>query len=107
MRKGRDGEKKREKRGGKEGKTTTSLPAVHRPNADCWNAARSCQKTKVESVQFGCLLKSPIFVIQKVATPKNGVEFAGKPLLSSYLVFLCHMMTGKVLCLALNFHQSE
>ena len=25
---------------------TTSLPAVDRPNADRWNAARSCQKTK-------------------------------------------------------------
>ena len=22
---------------------TTSLPAVNRPNADCWNAARLCQ----------------------------------------------------------------
>ena len=25
---------------------TTSLPAVDRPNADRWNAARSCQKMK-------------------------------------------------------------
>ena len=25
---------------------TTSLPAVDRPNADRWNAARSCQKRK-------------------------------------------------------------
>ena len=57
MRKGRDGgngKKKRGKnRGEKTGKkekrlmkivATTSLPAVDRPNADRWNAARSCQK---------------------------------------------------------------
>ena len=54
MRKGRDGEKKKrkkkqEKQGEKEKKTrmkivaTTSLPAVDRPNADRWNAARSRQ----------------------------------------------------------------
>ena len=37
MRKVDDGEKKiKEKR----------MPAVDRPNADRWNAARSCQKTK-------------------------------------------------------------
>jgi len=58
MRKGRDGEKKnwkkkrkkREKNGKKKKKirmkivATTSLPAVDRPNADRWNAARSRQK---------------------------------------------------------------
>ena len=56
MRKGRDGETEK-KRGKKEEKkrkirmkivATTSLPAVDRPNADRWNAARSrqnvCQK---------------------------------------------------------------
>ena len=32
-------------------------------------------KTKVESVQLGCLLKLSIFVVQKAAAPKNGVEF--------------------------------
>ena len=44
MRKGRDGEKKREKKQ-KRMKivATTSLPAVDRPNADRWNAARSRQ----------------------------------------------------------------
>ena len=51
MRKGRDGEKKK-KNGGKKRKkkkirmkivATTSLPAVDRPNADRWNAARSRQ----------------------------------------------------------------
>ena len=49
MRKGRDGEKngkkKREKKKEKrlmEIVATTSLPAVDRPNADRWNAARSC-----------------------------------------------------------------
>ena len=53
MRKGRDGEeKKRGKKTGEEKKkkrlikivATTSLPAVDRPNADRWNAARSRQK---------------------------------------------------------------
>ena len=54
MRKGRDGEKKnrkkkREKKKKKKRKrrmkivATTSLPAVDRPNADRWNAARSRQ----------------------------------------------------------------
>ena len=54
MRKGRDGEKKKKKNWGKKtGKkrekrrmkivATTSLPAVDRPNADRWNAARSRQ----------------------------------------------------------------
>ena len=28
---------------------TTSLPAVDRPNADRWNAARSCQKVLVRA----------------------------------------------------------
>ena len=54
MRKGRDGEKKNGKKNGGEklGKkkkrlmiivATTSLPAVDRPDADRWNAARSRQ----------------------------------------------------------------
>ena len=46
MRKGRDGgKKKREKKKKRQVKivATTSLPAVDRPNADRWNAARSCQ----------------------------------------------------------------
>ena len=57
MRKGRDGEKKGEKNGGKKrGKkekrlmiivATTSLPAVDRPNADRWNAARSRQYNRI------------------------------------------------------------
>ena len=33
------------------------------------------KKTQIESDQLGCLLKSPIFVEQKAAAPKNGVEF--------------------------------
>ena len=55
MRKGRDGEKRGKKRGKKKRKkkekrrmkivATTSLPAVDRPNADRWNAARSRQLT--------------------------------------------------------------
>ena len=36
------------------------------------------RKPKVESVQLGCLLKSPIFVIQKAAAPKTGIEFGQK-----------------------------
>ena len=32
-------------------------------------------KTKVKSVQLGCLLKLSIFVVQKAAAQKNGVEF--------------------------------
>ena len=56
MRKGRDGEKREkngEKKRGKKEKirmkivATTSLPAVDRPNADRWNAARSRQKCKM------------------------------------------------------------
>ena len=54
MTKGHDGgkqEKKEEKKRGKKKKipmkivATTSLPAVNRPNADRWNAARSRQYT--------------------------------------------------------------
>ena len=53
MRKGRDGEKKKKRKKKREKKrekrrmkilATTSLPAVDRPNADRWNAARSRQK---------------------------------------------------------------
>ena len=51
MRKGRDGGKKK---GGGERRmqivATTSLPAVDRPNADRWNAARSRQKSVEEMI---------------------------------------------------------
>ena len=62
MRKGRDGGKKR---GKKENKirmkivATMSLPAVDRPNADRWNAARSSQllNTTVELIDLiNCVL---------------------------------------------------
>ena len=49
MRKGPDGGKKRGEKNGKKKKirmkivATTLLPAVDRPNADRWNAARSRQ----------------------------------------------------------------
>ena len=33
------------------------------------------KKTKVKTEWLGRLLKSPIFVVQKAAAPKNGVEF--------------------------------
>ena len=48
MRKGRDREKRKKKRRKRRMKivATTSLPAVDCPNADHWNAARSCQKRK-------------------------------------------------------------
>ena len=55
MRKGHDEGKKRVENGGEMGGkkkkrmikivATTSFPAVDRPNADCWNAARSRQDT--------------------------------------------------------------
>ena len=32
-------------------------------------------KTKVKRDWLSCLLKLPIFVVQKAAAPKNGVEF--------------------------------
>ena len=58
MRKGRDREKKTGKiffkKREKKWKrlmiivATTSLPAVDRPNADRWNAARSCEKEKTD-----------------------------------------------------------
>ena len=50
------------KNGGKKKKrliiivATTSMPAVDRPNTDCWNAARSCQEKKIftynRSIEF-------------------------------------------------------
>ena len=52
MRKGCDGGKNGGKKNGKKEKrlmeivATTSLPAVDRPNADRWNAARSRQKLR-------------------------------------------------------------
>ena len=59
MRKGRDGgkknggEKKKEKRQMKIG-ATTSLPAVNRPNADRWNAARSRQLEIIRKERIKC-----------------------------------------------------
>ena len=47
MRKGDDGEKKKEKKRMLFLVATTSLPAVDRPNADRWNAARSCQNIPI------------------------------------------------------------
>ena len=52
MRKVDDGEKKEKKKEKKREKimaflvATTLLPAVYRPNADRWNAARLCQYKK-------------------------------------------------------------
>ena len=64
MRKGRDGEKNGKKKQEKKEKrrmkivATTSLPAVDRPNADRWNAARSrqldyCKHVNVNSPRSG------------------------------------------------------
>ena len=64
MRKGRDGgktgkkEKKKEKRRMKI-VATTSLPAVDRPNADRWNAARSRQKTDENSGHYVIVSSRP------------------------------------------------
>ena len=84
MRKGCDGEKrggKRGKNGGKTGEKTgkkekkrkrlmiivasTSLPAVNRPNADRWNADRSCQNQVPRNIKGkkGWVLK--MFAVQK------------------------------------------
>ena len=59
MRKGRNGGKKREKKTGEKRKeirmkivATTSLPAVDRPNAYRWNAARSRQKKREKNGVF-------------------------------------------------------
>ena len=66
MRKGRD----REKRGGKKEKkkkrrmkivATTSLPAVDRPNANRWNAARSCQLVLTEKLSHPPLVFATCF----------------------------------------------
>ena len=64
MRKGRDGEKKEKKNREKKKKirmkivATTSLPAVDRPNADRWNAARSRQKTDENSDYYAVCQQS-------------------------------------------------
>ena len=67
MRKGCDGGgEKKAKKGENPGKkkrivkivATTSLPAVDRPNADPWNAARSCQKQKRKQCVRGAVLST-------------------------------------------------
>ena len=64
-------------------------------------------KTKVESDQLGRLLKSTIFVVQRAAAPKNGVEFRKK----SIGAIRCSVTTSydDVRCCAMSvpFHQSE
>ena len=65
MRKGRDGGKKNGKKNGGEKKkkirmkivATTSLPAVDRPNADRWNAARSRQQACLAIHMWHCSAK--------------------------------------------------
>ena len=60
MRKGRDGRKKNgEKKKKRQMKimATTSLPAVDRPNADRWNAARSRQKYQKYDTCFRTVLR--------------------------------------------------
>ena len=78
MRKGRDGGKtgKKKKNGKKKKKekrrmkivATTSLPAVDRPNADRWNAARSRQKL------FTSNLGPKFLYVQKILSQRN-VEY--------------------------------
>ena len=54
----------------------------------CWSlpCRYMVNKTKVDSVQLGRLLKLPIFIVQKDATPKNVVEFC-----QEYIAW-CHQM---------------
>ena len=54
-----------------------------------WGSSYS--KTKLENVQLGRLLKSPIFVVQKASTPKYGVKFCKSLLVSSDVVQLGRM----------------
>ena len=70
MRKGRDGGKKKRKKKGKKKKkkkirmkivATTSLPAVDRPNADRWNAARSRQCSDFHTVRNMCAKSYALF----------------------------------------------
>ena len=71
------------------------------------NFRLKCNKTKVESDQLGRLLKSTIFVVQRAAAPKNGVEFRQK----SIGAIRCSVATSydDVRCCAMSvpFHQSE
>ena len=86
MRKGRDGEKNGKKTGGEKKEkeirmkivATTSLPAVDRPKADRWNAARSRQYT--------FLTTTPL--IQNLFTPKqqNQIFWTNKFLDSNFLL---------------------
>ena len=55
-------------------------------------------KTKVESDQLGRLLKSPIFVAQKAAVPKNGVEFRQK--FNGFIRFSLATLYNNVRCRA-------
>ena len=66
-----------------------------------------CNKTKVESDQLGHLLKSTIFVVQRAAAPKNGVEFRQK----SIGAIRCSVATSyddvRRCAMSVPFHQSE
>ena len=44
---------------------TTSLPAVDRPNADCWNAARSRQKFQARTQEEKDSVQNRKAVIQR------------------------------------------
>ena len=53
---------------------TTSLPAVDRPNADRWNAARSCQLDQVMRLMYQpmFLFQGPLLPLVYSIDAKNG-----------------------------------
>ena len=70
IRKGHDGGKTRGKKMGEKRKglmrivATASLPAVDRPIADRWNAARSCQKNVIYGVPNANQLERRMLVLK-------------------------------------------
>ena len=49
---------------------TTSLPAVYRPNDDRWNAARSCQNSRFNSIWLLLILLffwNTVYIVYKYA----------------------------------------
>ena len=67
-------------------------------NTDNNNNNDDNNKTKVESDQLGRLLKSPIFVAQKAAVPKNGVKFRQK--FNGFIRFSLATLYNNVRCRA-------
>ena len=57
---------------------TTSLPAVDRPNADRWNAARSCQNKTVNILQRVSTTGQPMWDLVKTRHGKKHIVKAIK-----------------------------